>query len=124
MQVVLWATRRVSTTYSSRKRLNEESLGLLLGEVGELLAVGTGKAEVLVPPLPQFSPMRPHRPLYLVKGFKEDKEVSPGAKDRVTDYLRAQSMQARETVPSLPFEVFKTHLDKDLSKQIPWLALL
>lgn len=75
---MLKATRRVSTTYTSRRRLNEESVGLLLSGVGELVAVDTGKAEVLVPPAPQFSPMRPHRPLYLVKGFKKDKKSHQG----------------------------------------------
>lgn len=94
MEVVLRATRRVSTTYTSRKRLNEESVGLLLSGVSELVAVGTGKAEVLVPPAPQFSPIRPHRPLYLVEGFKEDKNSHQEPRT-VTDYWRAQPMQAQ-----------------------------
>lgn len=76
--MVLRATRRIFTTYASRKSLNEESVGLLLSGVGELVAVDAGKAEVLVPPAPQCSPMRPHRPLYLVKGFKEGKKSHRG----------------------------------------------
>ena len=42
-------------------------MGLLLSGEGELVAVGPGKAEVLVSSAAQFSPK------YLVKGFKEDK---------------------------------------------------
>lgn len=78
MQVVLGATGRASTTYISRKRLNEGRLVLLLSGVGKLVAVGAGKADVLVPSAPPFSPMRPHGPLYLVKGFKEDKKSHQG----------------------------------------------
>lgn len=66
-------------------------MGLLLSGVGELVAVGTGKAEV---PVPRFLPVRPHRPLFN-EGVQGGHEVSPGAKNRVTSYLRVQPVQAQ-----------------------------
>lgn len=58
---------------TGRRRLNKETAGLLMNEVCDLVAVGTDKAEVVMPPVPWSSPVRPHRPLYLVKVLKEEK---------------------------------------------------
>lgn len=47
------------------------------------MAMGTGKPDVLVPPMPQSPPMRPHRPLYLMKGLKKDKELGMRTKSGI-----------------------------------------
>lgn len=54
----------------------------------------------------------------LSEGVQGGQEISLGPRS-VMDYLRAQP---RETVPSLPLEVFKIQLDKDVSKLIQWLT--
>ena len=55
-------------------------MGLLLSKVSELVPRGTGKPEVLGPPVPQSSLMRPHRYLCLMQGFKKDKESNQGTR--------------------------------------------
>ena len=88
-------------------------MGLLLSKVSELVARGTGKPEVLVPPVPQSSLMRPHRYLCLMQGFKKDKESKSGDKDQVRDYLReldpCKSMGQNGLHPRLLRELICAH---------------
>lgn len=52
-------------------------MGLFLGGVGELVARGADKPEVLVP---QSLLKRPHRALCLMKGLKKDKNSHQGTR--------------------------------------------
>lgn len=58
---------------NSHRVLGQE-WGLFLSGMCELVAEGTGKAEVPVSLVPQSSLVRFHRPLFLIKEFKKDIE--------------------------------------------------
>lgn len=84
-------------------------------------AVGTGKVEVLVPCALLFSSVRSHKLLYLVKEFREGKKSVLG---HGLSWITWELSKPGETVPSAPLGVFKTQLDKDLSKLIQRITLL
>lgn len=54
--------------------------GLFLRGMCELVAKGTGKPEVLVSLVPQPSPVKFHRLLFLMKDFKKDIEPHQGTR--------------------------------------------
>lgn len=64
---------------NSHRVLGQE-WGLFLTGMCELVAQGTGKAEVPLFLVPQSSPMRFHRALFLMKELKKDIEPHQGTK--------------------------------------------